>query len=370
MLAAGAPRIALPQAPSPREIIETTIALTQRHHFLFADTPPDPVPAAWNTAKSVALAASDRVLPDAEVVHLANDMLEALGTSHTALYWRGQQTYWALRNIFSRELDSFPMPQIGAWFRTVDGRWFVTDVYAGSAAEAAGLRRGDEIVLADNTPFQPVTSFDRDGVSLWIVAAADAAPRRVEVHPARLGVQRMMLNGAERSVRIVADGCARVGYLHLPTGTHAAFLQTLTDAAERFEQEATAMVLDMRGGFGGAGPDYAAVFLDGGVFSKPLVVLIDRDTRSGKEWVAHLLRESGRATLVGTRTAGAFLGGSVFPIGDRFLLSLAVLPRAPDGTELEGIGVPPHIQIDRPLTHSGGADPQLEAALGHLRSVC
>ncbi len=370
MLALGAPRVAVPEVPPARTIIETTIALTQRHHFLFARDLPEPVTAAWDTAKSVALAASDRVLPDGDVVYLANEMLRALGTSHTALYWRGQQTFWALRNIFSGELDSFPMPQIGAWFRAMDGRWFVTDVYAGSAAEAAGLRRGDEVVLADNAPFQPVMSLDRDSVSLWVVTAADSAPRSIDVRPTRLGVQRMMLNGAERSVRIIADGCARIGYLHLPTGTHTAFLQTLTAAAERFEREATAMVLDMRGGFGGAGPDYAALFLDRGLFTKPLVVLIDRGTRSGKEWVAHLLRESGRATLIGTRTAGAFLGGSVFPIGDRFLLSLAVLARAPDGTELEGIGVPPHIQIDRPLAHSGGADPQLEAALAHLRGVC
>ena len=91
-----------------------------------------------------------------------------------------------------------------------------------------------------------------------------------------------------------------------------------------------------------------APFFGGEVF-----LLVDRRSGSASEPLAHHLRVTGRATLIGERTAGAMLSAPPHSIGDGWML---VLPEADyyaaDGTRLEGNGVPPHVattSADAPL---------------------
>jgi hypothetical protein len=84
-------------------------------------------------------------------------------------------------------------------------------------------------------------------------------------------------------------------------------------------------------------------------FAGKVYVLADARTGSASEPLAYLLKASGRATLVGTRTAGAMLTALPHPVGDGFIVTV---PEADyyteDGVRLEGKGVEPHIVSDDP----------------------
>ena len=362
------------QAPGdPAAILAEVIHLAEAHHLLFGK-PREGLTAArrdaWDEAKATARATVGRMtdgMGDAALVATANALLGSLGTSHTQLFSAEEQAFWAYRGIFGRSLDEPAMPHIGAWFMREGGRWRVTEVYEGSAAERAGLRRGDEMISADGGPFTPVRAFaGRAAATLTWRSGADEPPRYALVPVASDGVQRMMLRAMAGSGHIIARGCARIAYVALPAGTHPVFLDVLTTAARRFATTSSAMVLDLRGGFGGADPAYAAPFIGpDAIYRKPMAVLIDAGTRSGKEWLAFLFKESSRAPLIGTRTAGAFLPGKTFAIGSRHLLMLAVADVGSSGIELEGRGVLPDIAIDWPLG-ARGEDPQFETAVDRL----
>lgn len=92
-------------------------------------------------------------------------------------------------------------------------------------------------------------------------------------------------------------------------------------------------------------------------FSGPLVVLVDKDSRSGAESLARALQYYHRATLVGTRTAGKVLGVDVeIALEDGGLLRVATLDmRAPDGQRLEGRGVTPDLAVANPGDQMGAA---------------
>ncbi|NJO33583.1 MAG: hypothetical protein HC869_10955 [Rhodospirillales bacterium] len=98
---------------------------------------------------------------------------------------------------------------------------------------------------------------------------------------------------------------------------------------------------------------------------RPVVVLVDEGTRSGKEVIAYGLQRQD-ITLVGQRTAGALLGGRGFLLDDGSLLVLAVSDVRVEGQRLEGIGVMPDLLVPFPLPYAAGRDPQLDAALMQL----
>ncbi len=79
-------------------------------------------------------------------------------------------------------------------------------------------------------------------------------------------------------------------------------------------------------------------------FAGAVFLLTDGGTASASEPLAHALRTSGRATLVGEKTAGHMLLALPHALGDGWV---AVVPEADfvaaDGTRLEGRGVEPHV---------------------------
>jgi hypothetical protein len=87
-------------------------------------------------------------------------------------------------------------------------------------------------------------------------------------------------------------------------------------------------------------------------FPGDVYVLINGRSGSSSEPLAYLLGSTGRATLVGEKTAGAMLSGPPRPAGDGWVL---IVPEADyfaaDGTRLEGTGVSPHVPVpsDRAL---------------------
>jgi carboxyl-terminal processing protease len=104
-------------------------------------------------------------------------------------------------------------------------------------------------------------------------------------------------------------------------------------------------------------------------FHGKVVVLINEHTLSAGEMVAAFIAENHLATLVGTRTGGQVLGGGNFTVGHGFVLRLpAAAWYTWNGTVVEGVGVPPHVEVPlSPVELRAGRDTQLEVATTTVR---
>jgi len=188
-------------------------------------------------------------------------------------------------------------------------------------------------------------------------------------------------SAADVDWKTIAPG---VGYLRIasfPDSVQGELTWALTDIGHN-----RALILDLRGNPGGLVDSVDAVagaFLPQGTlissgtrryrllgtqrftaadvgvrYDGRVVVLVDRNSRSGAESLARALQYYHRATLVGTRTAGKVLGvDAEIALDDGGLLRVATLDMyAPDGRRLEGRGVTPEIFAASPQA-------QLDAAL-------
>jgi carboxyl-terminal processing protease len=332
-----------------------------------------------------------------ELAIAVNAMLAELGASHTRYYTPEDPAFYQLADIFAYALRRrglerlFPTgdvtyPGIGAFTRADDqGRAFLTGVVEGAPAHRAGLLLGDEILSVDERPFRPVESFrDKVGgaVSISIRRAAAGAPMAYSVLPIEIHPGAMFLNGLRASAHIVAAGDgARIGYVHVWSYAGSRYQSALEDLiGEGPLRDADALVWDLRDGWGGAEPQYLDLFNsraptmevtgrngETGIvdvkWRKPVAMLINGGTRSGKEVLAYGFKKYQLGELIGTRTEGAVLAATAFLIGDQGLLLLAVDDVRVDGQRLEGVGVTPTIEVAFDPRYAAGSDPQLERAV-------
>ena len=377
LLAALSPKAPAKTIPDALKIYDQTADTVTRNFYdrTFRSLPWEKMVASYRTKLG-------GPVEEEELKRTINDLLDNLHASHTEFLSDGDQEYWGLKSIFSHQIDGAPVEQIGAWFVKIRGRWFIRNIFSGSPAEKAGLLGGDEIVSVNDKPLEPVRSFTGSTVEPVKIAyrrSPDARESVIEVVPELRGIQSSLLRATLASRRVILRGRSRIGYFHLWAGTHPQFKEALTGAAQEFSSSTDAFILDLRDGFGGTDPSYLNPFFDHDdaghsirqIYSKPMVVLINGGTRSGKEWITYLFKQTKRATLVGSRTAGYFLAGMPFEIKPgMFLLYLAVSGDGPSGVNLEGKkkGVVPDIYIGFELPYSAGKDPQLEAAISKLNS--
>jgi len=339
-------------------------------------------------------AASARSREDAATV--INAMLGKLGASHTHYYTPDEPAYYQLADIFAGSLEHhgldriFPTggvsyPGIGVFTEADNqGRTFVTGVIDGAPAHGAGILVGDEILSADDRPFRPVASFRGKvggAVSLEIRRAPGSTPNAIKVSPADLHPNEMFLRGLKDSARVIVSDNTKIGYVHVWSYASRRVQSALEDLmAEGPLKDADALVFDLRGGWGGAQPQYLDLFNPraptmqvkdrngetGFVdvkWRKPVAMLINEGTRSGKEVLAYGFKEYRLGELIGHRTEGAVLAATAFLIGDDGLLLLAVEDVLVDGHRLEGVGVTPTIEVPFDWRYAAGGDPQLDRAV-------
>ncbi len=309
--------------------------------------------------------------------------LARLEASHTEYYTPDDVGYYGLLAIFEPGLERPPeYESAGLAARKLHDGWFVERVFPGGPAAAAGARRGDRLLFVEGEPFDPLLSWrGRDGreVTLEIERRPDER-RQLKVVPRRVHPREEWLAAQRASTRIIEHQDRRIAVTALWSCAGLEHQEALAEAIAGELAEADALVVDLRGGWGGC----SATFLDlfnpytpvlesiapGGErtvwapsWRKPLVVLIDEGSRSGKEMVARAIQRHGVGTLVGGRTAGAVLAGRPFVLSDGSLLYLAVRDVRVDGERLEGVGVEPDIEVGAELRWAAGEDPQMERAL-------
>jgi carboxyl-terminal processing protease len=323
-----------------------------------------------------------------------NRMLGELGASHTGYHTRSDQAYYDLADIFAgalrRELPRiFPDGRvsyvgIGATTRRIGGRIFVADILGGFPADRAGLVAGDEILAADGAPFDPIGSFvGKAGqrVTLAIRRAAGGPPQDIAVTPEELRPNDAYQRAIRASIRIIPSGGREIGYIRMWSYARRAYQRTLEEAISTGAlKDADALVWDLRDGWGGAIPSYLDLFDRHGPtmtvtdrngetsavdprWRKPVVLLINGFSRSGKEVLAYGFKKYHYGPVVGTRTKGDVLAATAFMLSDGSLLELPVEDVRVDGERLEGAGVTPTVEVPFTLEYSAGADPQLERAV-------
>jgi carboxyl-terminal processing protease len=188
----------------------------------------------------------------------------------------------------------------------------------------------------------------------------------------------MFLDGMEASARVIEAGGRRIGYVHVWSYAGYAYQQALERIlVEGALKDADALIWDLRDGWGGAVPDYLDLFntraptmqvigrngaseFQNVKWRKPVAMLVNGGTRSGKEVLAYGFKKYRLGEVIGTRTEGAVLAATAFLIGGGLLL-LAVDDVLIDGERLEGVGVTPTIEVQ-----AGQGDPQLERAVAVL----
>ena len=323
-----------------------------------------------------------------------NAMLGELKVSHTRHYISDDPSYYQLAEIFSYPLRSeipkhFPSnkviyPGIGIFTKSIEGKTFVYGVMAGLPGEKAGLLTGDEIVSADGKPFAPVGSFtDKTGtpVSLEIRREANGDTRRVVVVPETIEPGDAFKAALRDSARIIERDGKKIGYIRLWSYAGSRYQDVLEEELSTGKlKDADALIWDLRGGWGGARPHYLDIFVPQAVtmtmterngqaeavnfrWRKPVALLIDGGSRSGKEVLAHGFKELKLGPIIGERTAGAVLAATAFMLSDGSLLVLAVNDVSVNGVRLEGVGVTPTVEQSFDIRYAGGKDPQIERAL-------
>lgn len=332
-------------------------------------------------------------------------MLKELNASHTSYYTSDDPEYYQLAAVFGFTSDVRKLfndkeilySSIGIKTATVNNCLFVDSVLEGSPAFKAGILRGDEIVDAGGRPYHPINSLKvkaKNPLSLRIRRAEKGEVQTVSVTPEMINPNDEYLRAEKASVEIIQGKNGKIGYIHIWSYAgelfHKAFLDEIIEGRLK---DADALVWDLRDGWGGAKPEYLNAFnrevpvltsidRDGKSYvydpqwRKPVVMLINGGSRSGKEILAYGFRKFSIGPVVGERTAGAVLGGRLFVQKDRSLLYLAVVGALVDGECLEGKGVMPDIEVPRPLPYSAGSDGQkkkavevLEKKLGEIKGA-
>ncbi|MFQ3676912.1 MAG: S41 family peptidase [Fimbriimonadaceae bacterium] len=317
----------------------------------------------------------------AQFATAVNRLFSELGDSHFGFYTRDDQGFYLSEALAT--ISATPMPHIGAWFAPAGDGYTVQMLLNGGPAEKAGLRRGDVLVAIDGEPFSPVASLrPRVGQTARVEFRRGSESGVVEVGVAQADALRMFLDASVASARVIEHRGRRIGYFRLWTQANEQFRNALSAAVYGRLQNTDAFILDLRDGFGGRPEGYADPFFRPDVrlewgqpgsarvsqafgYARPLVVLINGGSRSAKEVLAQILKTSGRATLIGSRTSGGVLGTSPNRIGDWAWFMIPLTDLRVDGVRLEGVGVTPHIEVSVEID-SEGNDRVIDRALRYL----
>lgn len=329
---------------------------------------------------------------------IINQMLGELKTSHTRFYTPDTPDYYQLLGLFlpmnewlgkktaSALTDGKALyTGIGIFTDVMKGQHYVRGVFESLPAHKAGLLVGDRIISVDSAPFHPIESFaGKAGKAVSIVVERSAGVKRtLSVTPALLDGGTMFADAMTASVEVIERDGKKIGYVHAWSYAGKMYQDILED--ELFFgklKDADAVVLDVRDGLGGASPSYLNIFSPRCVtftsksrtgetvsvpscWPKPVVLLVNGGSRSGKELVAYTFKRGHFGPIVGTRTAGAVVAGKILANdNDASLLYLAANDVTVDnGVRLEGVGVEPDIEVPFEIPFAQGRDPQKERAV-------
>jgi carboxyl-terminal processing protease len=333
-----------------------------------------------------------------EAAIVINQMLAELNTSHTRFYTPEEPAYYQLLGVFlprstelQEQLAAF-LPDgksiysdIGVVTQPLNNKVFIKALLDGSPAVASGLQVGDELISVDGQPFHPIRSFQDKAdqpVTVTIRRSFNSNPEDITVTPKRFDATIMFLDAQTASTQVIDQDGKKVGYVHIWSYAGDQYHQQLQrDLLYGDLKDADALVIDLREGWGGASTNYLNLYnqrslsltsiprngvryTSSSAWTKPVVLLVNEGSRSGKEILAYGFQQLQIGPVVGSKTAGAVVAGSPFLMQDGSLLYVAVTDVYLDGgVRLEGAGIAPDVEVPMTLEYAQGADPQKEQAI-------
>jgi carboxyl-terminal processing protease len=241
----------------------------------------------------------------------------------------------------------------------------VVDVFAGSPAAKAGLKRGDLITHVGSTSlasrsaeFSSALIKGRAGTKVSLTVLSGAQVRRVSLIRADITVP-------VASGTVVAYHAHKLGVVQLTSFTDGSGSELRAQVDKVLQGGAKGLILDLRENGGGLleeAVSVASIFIpDGTIVSTdgrsqprqvylarggaistkiPLVVLVDRGTASSAEIVTAALQDRGRAKVVGSHTYGKGVFQEIQPLPNGGALDMTVGEYfTPSGRNLGGGGV-------------------------------
>lgn len=260
--------------------------------------------------------------------------------------------------------------------------------FAGSPAEKAGLKAGDEIMAVDGVD---VTEMDlneavrlirgpKDSTVALLIGRGDGEPFEVEVVRDRVDIPILISELRDDKILYIAlaDFSARAG-----GEVKKALEDGIADGAK-------GIIFDLRGNPGGRldiAIDVASLFVEDGVVVSesgreeqefkakgkaiadglPLAVLVDGASASASEIVAGAIQDYGTGVLVGEKTFGKGSVQRLFNLSDGSILRVTTARWfTPKGRQIDGEGLQPDIEsvFEPDVAHD--SDVQLDAAVKYL----
>lgn len=299
-------------------------------------------------------------------LELTNESLAELRASHTRLFHESDPLYFELLDVFAhgplekkiRARFDGQLPWYVGILARVEDRT-VKAVAPGGPASAAGLLVGDEIQQVNGQPFHPINSFagKADETVALQVKRKDKV-LELSLTPRRIQPREAFLKSISDSAKIYDEPPYKIGYVRMWSYAGEAFQEKLSEVLQGKLKETDGLVFDLRGSWGGASPQFAELFVSqtelvmkprgaepfvmkAPGYSAPVMILCDPTVSSGKEILARNLQKSGRATVLGSPSRGAVLGGELHLLPHGYALYLARAEVTVDGQSMEGLGVFP-----------------------------
>ena len=354
--------------------------------------------AAFSEANRLQLASKlksqDKIDDLAEVL---NPFLFSLGKSHTEFMTTSSEGYY-----FFKSHEAISKPQLrpapklinpGVQLGKDKDGYFIREVLDGLPAIAAGLKKKDRIISVDSVPFVGSWGGSPRLASIQIQRKGKDLDFKSEIKA--LDWSQSFHDASKKSVKTFTTiNGQKIGYIHLWSGVHPESAKFLSQAVAKLKkQKITSLILDLRGGYGGAWWDHLDPFFPdtntymkmeinvGGeielmespfkknknYYSGPMAVLINEGVRSGKEALAYQFKKTKRAILIGEKTPGYFTTGQYFYVDEplNYILYLCVYQLKLDGNIIEGIGIQPDLDVSFELSGEH-EDSQVNQAIDYL----
>ncbi|MEK7641020.1 MAG: S41 family peptidase [Patescibacteria group bacterium] len=339
-------------------------------------------------AKSVGIGERDLILA------AADNMLESLNRSHTYFIY----PKWHPLRVSGYDRDKFV--GIGVVIETLDDSMvFLSRVCKRSPADRAGLQMNDQLLAIDDVPvtadLNQLSGKIRGDLGTKVKITVQRGQEKKDFLVDRGYISPEYGNGW-----IEKDGAFQWGILEL-----AGFNDTSMSAVDSsirelglFRGKVDGLIIDLRGNPGGqlalvkdllewflpihteiycteSKKEGKTSFITGELpkFNDPIIILIDGNSASGSEIFSAIMKETGRAALVGKKSAGAIeVGNKVDRIGfDAEAVITVQQIYTAEGKNFEGVGVTPDHLVERTKEDVlAGRDPYLDKAKELLRKRC
>ncbi|HYP26814.1 MAG TPA: S41 family peptidase [Blastocatellia bacterium] len=309
---------------------------------------------------------------------VVQEFLSHIPASHCGLLSR--QTF----RYVMYDLQGRPYPTFGFQVIDIKGKFYTFWLLEGGPALRAGLLAWDRIVSIDGVPVEQSARLDWRSDDAYIQDDRDPPVHYLKAEKGetiRLKVERKpgkfvtlsvasedysAFAAAKASAQIYPSEGRSFGYLHFWYVHMTGVPELLKEKLEGEFSNCDGIIIDLRGR-GGNGLAVAKIVeilrAEREKRNRPIVALVDRQSRSAKDVLAYEFKKNRIARLVGERSAGAVIPATFADVGHDTMLMFPSFKLTVYTDLLEFKPVSPDLFVERSGPLSAGKDTILEAGL-------